>query len=168
MGAHPCGTDQHLPLVSNAAREYVLHALVPTFWRRLMKTVAFFIVAMLGMLGSAWAADASGDSSVHSSGTLYHVVLVKFKPDASHEGIEKAEAAFAGLKDKIPGIVSLHWGTNVSPEHRNKGFTHAFVLTFHSDKDRDAYLVAQPHKDLGKVLGPVMDDVLVIDFWAQQ
>jgi hypothetical protein len=101
---------------------------------------------------------------------LYHVVSVKFKDDATPEQIKAATDAFEGLKTKVPGITSLHWGTNVSPEKKNKGFTHCFVLTFTSEKDRDGYLVHPDHKALGKVLGPVLakDWVMVVDFWANE
>ena len=78
------------------------------------------------------------------------------------------EVAFRELKTKIPGITSLEWGTNVSPEKHDKGFTHCFILTFASDKDRDAYLVHEDHKAFGRVLGPVLGDVFVIDFWAKE
>jgi hypothetical protein len=98
---------------------------------------------------------------------LYHVVSVKFKPDATPEQIKAAEQAFAALKTKIPGIASLNWGTNISPEKKDKGFTHCFVLTFASEKDRDAYLPHPEHKAFGKILGPVVADVMVIDFWSQ-
>lgn len=98
---------------------------------------------------------------------LYHVVSVKFKADATPEQIKAAEQAFAALKTKIPGIASLNWGTNISPEKKDKGFTHCFVLTFASEKDRDAYLPHPEHKAFGKVLGPVVADVMVIDFWSQ-
>jgi hypothetical protein len=101
-------------------------------------------------------------------GKLFHIVSIKFKEGASDEQIKRVEKAFAALKEKIPGITSLHWGTNVSPEKRNKGFTHCFVLTFASEKDRDAYLVHPEHKAFGKILGPVMGDVMVIDFWSQE
>lgn len=99
---------------------------------------------------------------------LNHVVLIKFKPSATPEQIKKVEEAFAGLKEKVPGVTSLRYGTNVSPENKNKGYTHAFILTFNSDKDRDAYLVHPAHKAFGGVLGPVLGDVLVIDFWGQE
>ncbi|MDB5299148.1 MAG: Dabb family protein, partial [Phycisphaerales bacterium] len=78
--------------------------------------------------------------------------------------IKQVEEAFAALKTKIPGITSLHWGTNVSPEKRNHGFTHCFVLTFATDKDRDVYLVHPEHKAFGTLLGPILGDVMVIDF----
>jgi hypothetical protein len=117
---------------------------------------------------SAFAAEESSSAGKGEGKTLYHVVTVKFKKDAAPEKIKAAEEAFAGLKEKIPTITSLNWGTNVSPEHHDKGFTHCFVLTFTSAKDRDAYLVDPAHKALGKVLGPVMDEVMVIDFWAEK
>lgn len=59
------------------------------------------------------------------------------------------------------------WGTNVSKETRNKGCTHGFILTFKSESDRDTYFDHPAHKEFGKIVGPVLDDVFVIDFWAK-
>lgn len=106
------------------------------------------------------------DEPATAKGPLYHVVSLKFKPDADPQKIKDAEEAFAELKTKIPVIQTLHWGANVSPEHRNKGFTVCFVLTFANEKDRNSYLVDPAHKALGQVLGPVVADVFVIDFLA--
>ena len=99
---------------------------------------------------------------------IQHVVSFKFKSTAKPEDIKKVETAFADLKKKIPQIKSLAWGTNISPEKLNKGFTHCWVLTFASTADRDAYLVHPDHKEFGKNLGPVLEDVLVIDFVARE
>jgi hypothetical protein len=132
------------------------------------------LVAVAGLLlvvAVALAADppanpqSGGDAN---RGELFHVVSLKFKPGATPEQIGLVEQSFAALKEKIPGITSLKWGTNVSPEKHDKGFTHCFVLTFASEKDRDAYLVHEDHKAFGQVLKPVMDDVFVIDFWAKR
>jgi hypothetical protein len=76
------------------------------------------------------------------------------------------EDAFAALKSKIPTVRSLAGGTDVSQEKRSKGFTHCWVLTFDSEKDRDAYINDPAHKDFGKLVGPVVADVMVIDFWS--
>ena len=124
----------------------------------------FKIVSVIGVLCLAMAPFAQADDS--GAAKLYHVVSIKFKPTATAEQIKAVQEAFVALKDKIPGVESLNWGTDVSPEHRNKGFTHCFVLTFNSEKDRDVYLEHPEHKAFGKVLGPVMDDVMVIDFWS--
>jgi hypothetical protein len=118
--------------------------------------ILFCSVLMLGMTSSAQAA-----------GKLRHVVCFKFKSTATPEDIQKVEAAFKDLKHKIPQVASLEWGTNVSPEQRNKGFTHCFLLSFKSNKDRDTYLEHPEHKAFGKIVGPVLDDVFVIDFWAK-
>jgi hypothetical protein len=113
---------------------------------------------------SAMAADAGAKKGK----SLRHVVAFKFKETASKEDIKKVEDAFRDLKKKISAIVGYEWGTNNSPEKHNKGCTHGFILTFHSEKDRDDYLVHPAHKDFGKLVGPLLDDVFVIDFWAQE
>lgn len=131
----------------------------------MMMTIAAVLLVLVPAL-SAFAADAKEGASQGKE--LNHVVLIKFKPSATEDQIKRVEQAFSALKTKVPGVTSLRWGTNVSPEHKNKGYTHAFVLTFSSDKDRDVYLTHPAHKDFGKVLGPVLDDVLVIDFWSHE
>jgi hypothetical protein len=124
-----------------------------------MKILATILIALLttGMVTNARAADK-----------LQHVVCFKFKSTATTEDIAKVEQAFRALKQKISLIQTLEWGTNVSPEKRDKGFTHCFVLAFKNDQDRDAYLVHPEHKAFGKLVGPLLDDVFVIDFRAKQ
>jgi len=98
---------------------------------------------------------------------LRHVVLFKFKDTATPAQIKEVEDAFRALRSRISVIKQFEWGTNVSPENLNQGFTHCFFLTFSSAADRDAYLVHPAHKDFGKLLGPYLDKVTVIDFWSQ-
>ena len=98
---------------------------------------------------------------------LRHVVMFKFKDEAPKEGIEAVEKAFVSLRDSIPLIRSLEWGTDVSTEGINQGFTHCFLVTFASEEDRDAYLPHPAHKAFGDVLKPVIDKVMVIDYWAR-
>jgi hypothetical protein len=123
-----------------------------------MKTFAAILSAILvsGMMVSAGAADK-----------LQHVVCFKFKTTATAQDIKQVEEAFQALKQKIPQVVTLEWGTNVSKEKRDKGFTHCFVLSFKSEKDRDTYIEHPEHKAFGKIVGPVLDDVFVIDFWSK-
>lgn len=99
---------------------------------------------------------------------LRHVVLFKFKDTATPEQVKQVEDAFRALPGKIDLIRGFEWGTNVSPENLSQGYTHCFFLTFASDKDRDAYLVHPAHKEFGKLLGPYLDKVTVVDFWAQK
>jgi len=127
-----------------------------------MKTLLLMTLTLLvGGLLAATAADTPARKE------LRHVVAFKFKETATQEQIKGIVDAFRDLKKAIPGIAKLEWGTNVSPEKHDKGFTHQFILTFHNDKDRDAYLVHPQHQAFGKKLGPILADVFVIDFWAQ-
>jgi hypothetical protein len=111
------------------------------------------------------AADSAAPAG---KGSLRHVVCFKFKETASAADIKMVEDAFRALKTKVPGVVAYEWGTNVSPENMNQGLTHCFVLTFKTDKDRDAYLVHPEHKAFGKMLGPYLEKAFVIDFWVQK
>ncbi len=130
---------------------------------RVMRNMALVSIGLL--LGTLTLAAVAEEKS--GGKALYHVVSIKFKDGTTPEQIKALEDSFAALKAKIPGITSLHYGTNVSPENKNKGFTRCFVLTFASDKDRDTYLTHAEHKAFGKNHGAVMADVIVIDFWSQ-
>jgi hypothetical protein len=98
---------------------------------------------------------------------LQHVVSFKFKSAASSDDIKKIETAFRALKEKIPQVTKLEWGTNVSKENLDKGFTHCFILTFKNEKDRDTYIAHPEHKEFVKLVGPVLEEAFVIDFWAK-
>jgi hypothetical protein len=93
-----------------------------------------------------------------------HVVQFKFKKDATPEQVQRVVAEFALLKKKIKEIDSLEWGTNVSPEGLNKGFTHCWILTFKSEADRDTYLHHRDHEAFVAIAKPLIEDVQVIDF----
>ena len=128
-----------------------------------------FICIILGCaLSVAIAAIAADSGSSPKKGKLRHVVAFKFKESASKTDIKKVEEEFGALKSKISTIVGYEWGMNNSPENRNRGCTHGFILTFSTEKDRDDYLVHPAHKEFGKLVGPLLDDVFVIDFWAHE
>lgn len=114
-------------------------------------------------IGSAEAAVVAETNTPQKQ--LRHVVLFKFKEGTSEEEIKKAEAAFAELPSKIPQIKGFEWGTNNSPEGLDKGFTHCFFLTFDSEEDRATYLPHPDHKAFGGIIGPILEDVLVVDYW---
>jgi hypothetical protein len=122
-----------------------------------MKSILAF-VSFMALLTPAPAAEPA----------LRHVVCFKFKAEAKAGDIKTVETAFRALKQKIPQIAGLEWGTNNSPEGHNKGFTHCFIVTFKSEKDRDAYLPHAEHKAFVEVLKPILDEVFVIDFWAKE
>jgi len=101
------------------------------------------------------------------SATLRHVVLFAFKDSATPQQIDSVVSDFATLPAAIPGIVSYEWGTNVSPEGLNDGFTHCFTLTFASAVARDGYLVHAAHQRFVDTLGACLARSLVLDYWAQ-
>ena len=128
-----------------------------------MKTLVLILSVTLGLALLVIAAETSAGGKAK----LRHVVAFKFKQSATQEQIQQVEDAFRDLKKKIKEIQSYEWGTNVSKENRNKGCTHGFILTFKSDADRDTYIDHPAHKEFGKLVGPVLDDVFVIDFRAK-
>ncbi len=111
---------------------------------------------------------AAADRPEEAKGKLHHFVALKFKESATKEQITQVEQAFRALKKKIPQVSAFKWGTNISPEKLDKGFTHGFILTFKSEQDRDDYLVHPDHKAFGTLLSPVLADVFVIDFWNRE
>ena len=97
-----------------------------------------------------------------------HVVLFKFKDDAPPEKVKTIVEAFKALKTKLPAVQSLEWGTNVSPENLNQGFTHIFTLSFANKEALEkGYLHEPAHKEFGAMLGGILDKALVVDFVAQ-
>ena len=99
---------------------------------------------------------------------LRHVVLFKFKDGVGEDKIAEAIKAFEGLPKKIKEIQAFEWGTDVSVENRSEGFTHCFLVTFRDAKGRDTYLPHPAHQELVKLVGPLIDKVLVFDYVAKR
>lgn len=123
-----------------------------------MKQLSFLALALLLLMSTttATAADAP----------YRHVVLFKFKDSATAEQVKAVEAAFKSLPTKIDTIVDFEWGTNVSPEGKDDGFTHCFFLTFKDKAGLEVYLPHPAHKEFGASLRPILDKVCVIDYVA--
>ena len=121
------------------------------------------------LLGLTMTANASGDEKgAAPAKVLRHVVLLKFKPEATAEQIAAIETAFCALPKKIDTITDFEWGTDVAPEKRSEGFTHCFLVTFADEKGRDVYLPHADHQAFVALLKPHLDKVLVIDYWAEK
>jgi hypothetical protein len=98
---------------------------------------------------------------------LRHVVLFKFKDGVTEAQIREVTDAFAALPKRIDTIKGFEWGTDVSVEKKADGFTHCFVVTFQAAADRDAYIPHAAHQEFVKLVGPRLEKVLVVDYWAQ-
>ena len=95
-----------------------------------------------------------------------HIVVFKYKPEATPEQVRQVTDAFRDLKNKIPGITAFEDGVNNSPEKKNLGFTHVYMLTFEDAAARDAYLPHPEHAKFGQLLGKlgVVADAVVVDY----
>lgn len=106
-------------------------------------------------------------SCVKPEKVLRHVVLFGFNPELTTEQVKEVEDAFFALPTKISEIKGYEWGTNSSPEGFNQGLTHCFFLTFHSDADRDAYLIHPAHQAFGKIVDGKLSGITVVDYWTK-
>lgn len=121
-------------------------------------------VLLSGCFVSVHTEECLTESKEHQ--LLRHVVMFKFKDGTSSRQIKEIEDAFRALPGKIDAICDFEWGTDVSVENRQQGLTHCFLVTFRSEADRAEYIPHPAHKEFGKILGPHLDKVLVLDYWA--
>jgi hypothetical protein len=118
---------------------------------------AGFSLALAGRAGSAEPLKP----------TLRHVVLYQFKETVGPEQVAEVVDAFAALPGKIPTIVAFERGTNVSPEGKSQGLTHAFVVSFRDEKGRDEYLAHPAHQKYVELVRDRREKVIVFDYWAR-
>ncbi len=95
---------------------------------------------------------------------IRHIVLFSFKKEMLDDDVRKADNLFKTLPHKIEEIMDFESGINISPEGLNKGFTHAYNLSFSDEKTRDIYLNHKDHKLFSESIADKLEDVLVIDY----
>ena len=101
-------------------------------------------------------------------GLLRHVVCFQFHEGVTEEQVSQVEQEFLALGSKIEQVASLEWGHNCSSEGLNQGCTHCFLLTFHSEGDRDGYLVHPAHLEFVQLVRAHIKTLFVVDYWAHQ
>ncbi len=129
------------------------------------------ILVLLAILvaGAAFFTTTKEDSAkMEKDESVRHVVVFKYKPEATEAQIKVITDAFRALKDQIPGITGFEYGTNNSPEGLNQDFTHVYLLTFESVEARDTYLPHPKHGEFGEILqgSGIFDGAFVIDYVA--
>lgn len=109
-----------------------------------------------------------GDMSASPINASYrHVVMFKFKDDAPVAKVQAIVEAFQALPGKLPAVLSLEWGLNISPEGLDQGFTHVFTLSFASKEALEKQYLHEPaHQAFVAMLGGVLEKVLVVDYIA--
>ncbi|ODH50874.1 hypothetical protein GX48_03016 [Paracoccidioides brasiliensis] len=103
---------------------------------------------------------------------ITHIVLFQFKAGVPAESVNDVCARMLALKDKCihptrrqPYIKAAKGGRDNSTEGLQDGITHAFVVEFENDEDRDYYAKNDPaHLGFVGSLGEVVEKVRVVDF----
>jgi len=122
----------------------------------------------LNAAGNRFVADRMLEGVEATGKLLRHVVLFKFKPEVTADEVQEVVTAFSSLKGKIDLIEDFEWGTDVSVENLSAGFTHCFFASFRDSASRDAYLPHPAHREFVRIVGPRVDKVLVVDYWANR
>jgi hypothetical protein len=98
---------------------------------------------------------------------IRHCVFVKYRAGVTRAERDAIYASLELLISKIPGMLSVEFGPNVSPEGLGKGFDEGFFVEFNDAKARDAYLVDPDHQAIGaRIVGLAdggVDGILVFD-----
>ena len=91
---------------------------------------------------------------------IEHAVFFAVRPGADAGPMVQA---LSGLRDEIPGIVSLSVGENFT--QRGKQFTHGLVVRLESRDALQAYLDHPAHvAAVEDHVKPVLDDLLALDW----
>ncbi len=92
-----------------------------------------------------------------------HIVLFKWKSEATAEQIAAAIKGLGDLKEQVPNILNLSVGENFTD--RGQGFTHGLVVRF---PDKAALEVYGPHPAHQHVvqtfINPIRESVLALDY----
>ena len=95
---------------------------------------------------------------------IEHLVLFKWKADASPDAIASLVDALKGLKAQIPEILYLSCGDNFSD--RSQGFQFGLIVRFQSRDHLEK--IYQPHPAHQQVLHnlilPITADLLAVDY----
>lgn len=95
---------------------------------------------------------------------IKHIVLLRFKSVIPRVRLNEHENEFRALRTKMPINFTFEWGTNVSSEGLNMGFSHCFQLGFDDARARDQYLVHPAHVEFSNQIKASLDGVLVFDY----
>ncbi len=121
------------------------------------------LVTLLFAAGILSSIAQAGDSI----GKFRHVVLFKFKEEATPEQIAHIEAEFRKLPSKIDTIVDFEWGRSQTVEESlAQGYTHCFLVTFNDKAGLQTYIPHADHQAFVAILRPLLEEVHVFDYVA--
>jgi hypothetical protein len=112
--------------------------------------------------------ERRGSDSFVVMSSYRHIVIFKFKDGAPADKVRGVVEAFKALPGKLPAIKAFEWGTNVSPEGLDQGFTHIFTLTFASKEALEKQYLHEPaHQEFVALLPDILEKALVVDYVGQ-
>ena len=99
---------------------------------------------------------------------IRHCVFVRFASATPRATRTTLFDEIAALTGRVPGLLAVHRGPNVSPElGMDKGFADGFIADFVDAASRDAYLVDAEHQRIAAGLVAAADGgvegILVFD-----
>jgi len=81
---------------------------------------------------------------------IRHCVFIRFRADVSKAQKAAIFGEIAALKQRVPGLLAVHPGNNVSPETgMDKGYREGFIVDFAGPEARDTYLADPDHAAAG-------------------
>lgn len=120
---------------------------------------------LLALAGAAVVASMSPAISVSAEENqmMIHMFAFRWHADATEEQKDRAIAEIRSLRGKIPGLLEVHVGKNISP--RGAGYETGGVMKFKDAAALASYPVQPAHKALLAWLMPLIDPIEV-DFPA--
>ncbi|HDD9400506.1 Dabb family protein [Escherichia coli] len=95
---------------------------------------------------------------------IRHILLIRFQEKITAEQISVVKTMFLSIPSCIPGVDSVEWGENNSPEGKNAGYTHCVMITFADEKARQRYLPHPDHKAIQSVFRQILSNIIVFDY----
>ena len=81
---------------------------------------------------------------------IRHCVFIRYQAGTPASVKAGINAEIAALKGRLPGLLAVHAGSNVSPETgMDKGFSEGFIVDFADAAARDLYLEDPEHRQTG-------------------
>ena len=95
--------------------------------------------------------------------SVVHIVLVRWKADASRTQLDELTELTVAFPDTIPGVLAVHCGPSTSTEGLEGGFEWALVVSFASSSARDDYLPHPAHQPVAQLISRLAEQVVVFD-----
>ena len=92
---------------------------------------------------------------------IQHIVLLRWKSDASAEAIRAVTAQFSRLRD-VAGVSDLTHGENFAKQ--NDGYSYALTARIRDNDALKAYWSDPTHKAIMAMMTSILERALVIDF----